>query len=56
VALASPLLSRFDLVMVLMDAYNEEWDAMVSSFIIRHASLAVSGGLKEREGIRSRGN
>lgn len=34
VALPSPLLSRFDVVLLLMDNRNHEWDSIISSFIL----------------------
>nr|XP_057939162.1 DNA helicase MCM9 [Doryrhamphus excisus] len=39
VALASPLLSRFDLVLVLLDTRNAEWDRIISSFVLENRGL-----------------
>lgn len=34
VALASPILSRFDLILVILDEQNPEWDGAVTSFLL----------------------
>ncbi|XP_078131206.1 DNA helicase MCM9 [Sander vitreus] len=54
VALASPLLSRFDLVLVLLDTRNAEWDHIISSFILEDRGLpAESASLWSMEKIKA---
>ncbi len=38
-SLASPLLSRFDLILVLLDKKDQEWDAQLSKFVLHEVRM-----------------
>jgi len=44
--IASPLMSRFDLVFLLEDRIDPEWDGMVADFLLNHecSATAAAGG------------
>ncbi|KAL8097456.1 hypothetical protein AgCh_030548 [Apium graveolens] len=49
-SLSGPLISRFDIVLVLLDTKNPEWDAIVSSHILAEA-IAEKGSDENLQGI-----
>eukprot|EP00755_Sulcionema_specki_P007470 Sspe_Gene.38376::Locus_18497_Transcript_1_1_Confidence_1.000_Length_2593::g.38376::m.38376/K10738/MCM9; DNA helicase MCM9 len=52
IGIPTPLLSRFDLIMVLLDAHDESWDSRLASFLL---AKAEEPHRKKKEQEESRG-
>ncbi|KAL3280038.1 hypothetical protein HHI36_017545 [Cryptolaemus montrouzieri] len=48
-ALATPLLSRFDLILLIRDTVQEEWDSLVADYILNEPEINASKFTKSKE-------
>eukprot|EP00730_Choanoeca_flexa_P007830 TRINITY_DN12397_c3_g2_i1.p1 TRINITY_DN12397_c3_g2~~TRINITY_DN12397_c3_g2_i1.p1 ORF type:complete len:927 (+),score=270.91 TRINITY_DN12397_c3_g2_i1:144-2783(+) len=49
VAVASPLLSRFDVIMVLLDTKSADWDTHVSDFILQQRTVSAAQAQQDKD-------
>ncbi|KAK9871202.1 hypothetical protein WA026_011483 [Henosepilachna vigintioctopunctata] len=48
-ALATPLLSRFDLILMIRDTVHEEWDSLVADYILKDPEKNISKFTKSQD-------
>ena len=53
--IGSPLMSRFDLIFLLLDAKNEEWDKHVTSHLLGMYSISRYQNLKYKKDFNTGG-